>query len=176
MGTCHLVCVYHKGCYAIAEYGHCDGYPRATGVQILKFLTPTNIDKLQKGLQFIKVYDGYDEDDKAEALIGILGANVLDEVAEASDSSTSVEVGMDLKFASNSLFCEWVYVVDLDSQVLEVYQGDGISSLVSRTKTGKGHLIEADVCGQIYKASFGFAELPHEAEFVKTCNAEMDED
>jgi hypothetical protein len=37
-------------------------------------------------------------------------------------------------------------------------------------------LIEADVCGQIYKASLGFAELPHEAEFVKTCNAEMDED
>jgi hypothetical protein len=171
MGTRHLVCVYHKGRFVIAEYGHWDGYPSATGVQILKFLTPTNIDKLRKGLQFIKVYDGYDEYDKPEALVGMLGANILDEVAKASDSSTVVEVGMNLEFASNSLFCEWVYVVDLDSQVLEVYQGgDGI------TKTGKGRLIEADVCGQIHKASFGFAKLPHEAEFVKTCDPEVDED
>jgi hypothetical protein len=165
MGTCHLVCVYHKGCYAIAEYGHCDGYPRATGVQILKFLTPTNIDKLQKGLQFIKVYDGYDEDDKAEALIGMLGANVLDEVAKASDSSTPVEVGMDLKFASNSLFCEWVYVVDLDGGVFEIYKPDRKGD--PERITDQGSLSEAEVRGQLLTASLKFADLPDEAEFMR---------
>lgn len=31
----------------------------------------------------------------------------------------------DLEFLNNGLFCEWVYVVDLDDEVFEVYRGSG---------------------------------------------------
>src|SRR5690606_27282651 len=33
------------------------------------------------------------------------------------------EVHLQVEFASDSLFCEFAYVVDLDNDVLEVYQG-----------------------------------------------------
>ena len=34
-----------------------------------------------------------------------------------------VELYLDVDFIANGLFCEWVYVVDLDSNTFEIYQG-----------------------------------------------------
>ena len=34
-----------------------------------------------------------------------------------------VELYLDVDFVANGLLCEWVYVVDLDSNTFEIYQG-----------------------------------------------------
>jgi hypothetical protein len=168
MGTRHLVCVYHKGRIVLAQYGQFDGYPSNAGVYVLKFLTPANIERLRAGLERIQPYAAYEQ---GELYINSrLGAGILAEVAEAGDRSAGIEAGMDPDFANNGLMCEWVYVVDVDGCVLQVYKGNGDwEGPESSSTVTEGRLGEAKVRGQIFMASFGFAELPDEDEFVKTC-------
>jgi hypothetical protein len=78
-----------------------------------------------------------------------------------------------LDFASNGLFCEWAYVVDLDNEgALKVYKG-------SRDYRGTtaGRFGEAGVVQQELKARFAFGGLPGgEEEFVRACGGYEDED
>jgi hypothetical protein len=121
-------------------------------------------------LKRIRPYAAYD---RGELYINCkLGAGILAEVAKAGDRSAHIEVGMDLEFANNGLMCEWAYMVDVDGCVLQVYKGDGDwegPGSSSTSAVSEGRLGEAKVRGQIWMASFGFAELPGEDEFVKAC-------
>ena len=47
------------------------------------------------------------------------GADILGMIA----SGKVKKVSLNLNFAADSLFCEWAYVLDLDREVLEVYEG-----------------------------------------------------
>ncbi|KAL1632727.1 hypothetical protein SLS56_003424 [Neofusicoccum ribis] len=48
MGTRHLILVYYKGAYHIAQYGQWDGYPSGQGAIVLAFARdPTNITRLK---------------------------------------------------------------------------------------------------------------------------------
>ena len=48
MGTRHLILVYYKGKYHIAQYGQWDGHPRGQGVTVLGFVrSPENLSKLR---------------------------------------------------------------------------------------------------------------------------------
>lgn len=55
------------------------------------------------------------------SLHGSTGAGILDMIAEASEENT-VPIKLDLEFATGWL-CEWIYVIDLDGEVLEVFNG-----------------------------------------------------
>ncbi|AEO54286.1 hypothetical protein MYCTH_2313755 [Thermothelomyces thermophilus ATCC 42464] len=51
MGTRHLICVFWKGKWVLAQYGQFDGYPEGQGVKIFNFLSyARNIDNLKAGL------------------------------------------------------------------------------------------------------------------------------
>ncbi|KAF2194392.1 hypothetical protein K469DRAFT_773578, partial [Zopfia rhizophila CBS 207.26] len=53
-GTRHLICVFHKGRFVVAQYGQWDGYPEGQGVTLMKFLcVPINIQRLKDGLKHI---------------------------------------------------------------------------------------------------------------------------
>jgi hypothetical protein len=57
MGTRHLIFVYYKGKYCIAQYGQWDGYPDGQGVVVLDFAQdPSNIAKLQAALDNDMIY------------------------------------------------------------------------------------------------------------------------
>lgn len=170
MGTRHLVCIYHAGRFIVAQYGHYDGYPEGVGAgaTILKFLaTPGNIARLRAGIPFIKV-------EHEEGSLD--GAEVLSTVAGAGERSAEVEVGFDLEFASDSLFCEWAYVVDLDGEVLEVYQGGVRWDAKEASVPDQGRFKEVGVCGQVHTATFAFAGLPDEKGFVKACYQGQEDD
>ncbi|RYP51567.1 hypothetical protein DL769_010793 [Monosporascus sp. CRB-8-3] len=48
MGTRHLILVYYKGQYRIAQYGQWDGYPEGQGATVLRFVSdPENLSKLR---------------------------------------------------------------------------------------------------------------------------------
>ncbi|KAK4042076.1 hypothetical protein C8A01DRAFT_44852 [Parachaetomium inaequale] len=52
MGTRHLICIFWKGKWVIAQYGQFDGYPDGQGAKIVKFLAVArNIDNLKAGLE-----------------------------------------------------------------------------------------------------------------------------
>lgn len=163
MGTRHLACVYHKGRFVIAQYGQHNGDPDITGTAILEFLLePANIEALRAGIPFIKV-------EQDLSITGIFGAAVLEHVVKAGVESVEVEVGLDMEFASDGLMCSWAYVVDLDAEVLEVYRGYHGPSEELRGVADAGRFKEANVRGQIRKATFAFAELPEEEDFLKIC-------
>jgi hypothetical protein len=162
MGTRHLICVYHKGRFVIAQIGLHNGDPHVMGVHILEFLmSEDNIDGLRAGLKFIKYYEG----DDPEMSLDHQGYVVLKDVARAGYLSDEIELVMDLDFASNSVMCTWVYVVDLDGGVFEIYKPDRKGD--PERITNQGRFSEAEVRGQLLTASFKFADLPDEAEFMR---------
>jgi hypothetical protein len=162
MGTRHLICVYHKGRFVIAQIGLHNGDPHVMGVHILEFIASAeNIDDLRAGLQFIKIYEG----DDPEFCLNHQGSVVLKDVAKAGYHSDEIELVMDLDFASDSVMCSWVYVVDLDGGVFEIYMADRKGD--SEKITDQGRLSEAEVRGQLFTASFELADLHDEDEFMR---------
>ncbi|KAI8819577.1 uncharacterized protein EV422DRAFT_533542 [Fimicolochytrium jonesii] len=57
MGTRHLILVYYKGSYHIAQYGQWDGYPSGQGADILDFISdPENLANLQAAIDAGHLY------------------------------------------------------------------------------------------------------------------------
>lgn len=145
MGTRNLTCVYHEGKYKVAKYGQWDGYLEGLGKALVGFLsTEFNREKFLAGLaktrtvtdaeikqfyvdagadpesqwvnmsvaeKFKKAHYSLDRDcSGAQLLKGIQDGQVT-------------ELYPDLEFAADSLFCEWLYVLDLDKGTFEIYKG-----------------------------------------------------
>ena len=132
MGTRNLTCVVLNDEFKVAQYGQWDGQPEVTGIGILNFLR-----------------DHFDKDFHSYGFIRHVGASEFINLSEVGIDETewniiklapqfSRDVGYkilnmlkngplylynDVKFAKDSLFCEWAYVVDLDNKTFEVYNG-----------------------------------------------------
>ena len=132
---------------------------------VLHFLTKANIKRLREKIHFVplpKPWAGEKYDSR--------GVAILKDVASARETIDHV---FRLDFASNGLFCEWAYVVDLDGEgALEVYKG---SKHFHGTTAGR--FGEAGVVQQELKATFSFDKLPSaEDEFVKACGCDDGEE
>lgn len=97
-----------------------------------------------------------------------VGGKILDIVLKRPD----VELGLKdtRSFAGDSLFCEWAYVIDLDTEVLEVYRGFNKTPTPadSRFPSGAEWLEKSDGYEPVRLiASYPLAELPTEEEFVE---------
>lgn len=186
MGTRHLICVYHKGRFQVAHYGQWDGYPSGQGITVLKFLIrPGNIERLKAGLEHTKIivantcedFANLSEDDRqllqsSASCSRDTGAKILDMVAQAGDADTAegkIPIVLDLEFHKDGLFCEWVYVVDLDEEALEVYVGRfGLER--RRLRPGSVRFGEDSGIGLI--ESFAFDSLPEDLQQLEVHDAE----
>jgi hypothetical protein len=144
MGTRNLICVVKDGKFKVAQYAQFDGYPAGQGVVALEFLRTADLDKF--AAQVDKCYFGTDAEveaayskysnkdgwmtmEQAELMKASehghlsrdTGAGILTVIQESKKDSLMLKDSS--SFAADSLFCEWAYIVDLDSKVLEVYQG-----------------------------------------------------
>ncbi|OJD31028.1 uncharacterized protein BKCO1_5300061 [Diplodia corticola] len=129
MGTRHLVLVYYNGAYHIAQYGQFDGYPAGSGAQILRFISdPAKVAKLKAVLSNADamLYTPTEEqcqqlDPEIHPSMSIsTGGAILETVANATEP---VPIIKEMWFLADQVSCEWVYCVDLDDGVLEVYSG-----------------------------------------------------
>lgn len=139
MGTRSLTIVKHSGEYKVAQYGQWDGYPEGQGVRALQFAQ--KISAMNPRLKFTRKVDvvqvaskEYIDDINARVDDGSLkdwaetypelsrdtGAKILDMIM---DRSSGLTLNNDINFAADSLFCEWAYVIDLDENRFEVYEG-----------------------------------------------------
>lgn len=136
MGTRNLTFVQLDGQYRIAQYGQWDGYPSGQGATVLdflktwdrplfesklraaKFLTGEDIEQISKEIKEKNLQNSWQN--KWPALTRDTGAKILQLV---QDSDPGIRLKDETDFAGDSLFCEWAYVLDLDANVLEVYQG-----------------------------------------------------
>ncbi|KAI1913682.1 hypothetical protein LOZ61_002568 [Ophidiomyces ophidiicola] len=106
------------------------------------------------------------------SLSRLTGGGILAVVAEATAEKT-IPILMDLRFANDSLFCEWAYCVDLDAGVFEVF-GGGCS------KESSGSTRFQDVGGPeepvpTFIKSFPLDKLPKNQDvLVRTLNRAID--
>lgn len=147
MGTRNLTCVVSGGEYKLAQYGQWDGYPGGQGLTALCFAREWLCDELLIDVFRLKLdsvrFATEDEQKRLWADIGATGEFVSMKQSDEMDkrhpyfsrdngagilemvrkSSGEVLTRNDIEFASDSLFCEWAYVIDLDRRVLEAYRG-----------------------------------------------------
>nr|OQO16738.1 hypothetical protein B0A51_15280 [Rachicladosporium sp. CCFEE 5018] len=177
MGTRHLVCIYYQG--------------------LLRFIAiPDNIRKLKLGLTHIVVLSEsgtpglspdfqkaltysptspkeYHDIFNTPASFGnYASTDILSYIAKA-DAKHPVQICRWLSFA-NADMCEWVYVIDLDAQVFEVYspphdkviKPKGQGTLWKHLPKGKDSV---DLM-----AKFALSDLPAEEKFLDACYAGSD--
>lgn len=154
MGTRNVTLVIHKGEIRMAQYGQWDGYPDGVGKDIAEVLEERSIVDLRKAMdkcvfvddETVKRYyaeaghDGnemgvkMDVSDRFKAAHPLLnrdysGGKALEAMLEATISTKTFELRDQRDFAGDSLFCEWAYVIDLDKETVEVYEGFNKSPL-----------------------------------------------
>ena len=145
MGTRHLICAVVDGEYKVAQYGQWDGYPDGKGVAMLNFLRRLKLDVFAQKLRtMITPWDEAEMNrriteaggDPKSPYMSIDVADRLSAISPETSRDTSVALlsllmtterplmlQSSLDFASDSLFCEWAYVIDLDKNTFEVYRG-----------------------------------------------------
>ncbi len=146
MGTRNLTMVISNGETKVAQYGQWDGYPSGNGVIVLDFLHTTNLEEfkkklnkvifvngnkekeIQKWLESIGCKDGWMTGEQSKLyqkkypyLTRDNGAAILEMIRDTEDDEIWITDSSD--FAGDSLFCEWAYLIDLDKNKLEVYEG-----------------------------------------------------
>jgi len=95
-------------------YNHSDSYPTGLGVEVARLLARTTKTKLIPIVERIKLVEDNDENyRRLRDTQGDLRA-YLDGLTEMIDNK---------KFLTDSLFCEWAYIINLDTGRLEVYEG-----------------------------------------------------
>jgi hypothetical protein len=155
MGTRHLVCVVKDKEYKVAQYGQWDGYPSGQGQGVVDFIKGEgNIEKLETSLSRVRYLDYKDRDKEfidnynknappymsspetrspdqikwfSNYQTRDLGAQILSNIAFSEDEEILLTDSID--FAKDSLFCEYAYIVNLDTQELEIYKGFNTSPL-----------------------------------------------
>lgn len=149
MGTRNLTMVVCDGKMKVAQYGQWDGYPDGQGVTILNFLSnKENITKLKdklkcvrflepkgKDKELVESYDknapvwSNDPDNRTEEqkswFENYINRDIAGEILEKIANSERSEIILrdHSGFIKDSLFCEWAYLVDLDKNTFEVYEG-----------------------------------------------------
>jgi len=142
MGTRNLTCVFIDNDFKVAQYGQWDGYPSGQGATLLELLAKLDLDTLKKNVRASR----WATDEEVEAAWAEAGADpsaefvpmeVADKLAKNHPEwhrDTAAEIvemlgegplalRNNLWFATDGVFCEWAYVVDLDAMTLEVYAG-----------------------------------------------------
>ncbi|TIA16274.1 hypothetical protein D6C80_04639 [Aureobasidium pullulans] len=128
MGTRNLTIVYYKGKYRICQYGQWDG--DSQGLTIYNFLLdPANITKLEKVLDAgdSLIHTLTDEEYKAwgeEMFAAQMAWNQRPRDPDTWELFQQEPVKLKIwgmKFITDTLCCEWAWVVDLDKKVLEAY-------------------------------------------------------
>lgn len=150
MGTRNLTAVVIDGDFKIAQYGQWDGYPEGQGATVLHFLQTADLGKFREAVRSLHWITPEEEaarvqgwkdagaDESGWVSQGVaqkfmadypkyshlsrdVGAAILERVYDGDITFVVDSRG----FGNDDLFCEWAYVVDLDNNVLEVYEGGG---------------------------------------------------
>ena len=149
MGTRNLTMVISDKKIKVAQYGQWDGYPSGVGLGLLNLLSDKELfEKFKANLSKVRFVDdeGIDKDfiesynknaseytnsldkrtpEQKEWFENFITRDLAEEVLKNIANSNLPEILLNDKsdFAGDSLFCEWAYVVDLDKNTFEVYEG-----------------------------------------------------
>lgn len=190
MGTRHLIAVVLGGDFKIAQYGQWDGYPEGQGKDVLEFLRAMDRAKFVRSLErttFIdpaeaqKLVDAAGGGDRWQKTYPHWSRDMGSDVLQFVQDSDGTQLLDRRAFASESLFCEWAYVIDLDTNTLEVYKGFNTTGRPAEGRF-KDFPLEKKYEGQsqYYPISlvktYQLAELPTDEEFLAELNPPDEEE
>ena len=200
MGTRNLTVVVHNQEVKVASYGQYDGFPDSLGVKLLKFFSnPENTENLKEILPKVRLWNDKDQKQQDEFLAsigctnGILNDKQKEEfkkkypfryrerygrLREGQILEVLLELGHLDKlattdaydFASDSLFCEWAYVIDYDKNSFEVYKGLNTLGISKEDRFFPLYDGKNDYYPVKILASFPLDDLPDENEFLLDCS------
>lgn len=189
MGTRNLTAVFMDGEYRVAQYGQWDGYPEGQGEICLHFLRDKMNEKKFRE-QLNNVHFGNEEE--LDKLFSEFGADASGSISmenyarfkeaypelhrdTASEILQMIQDGNvrvlknDLDFASDGLFCEWAYVIDLDTRRFEVYTGFHKEPLTEKDRFYFLKDKEANGYSGVHMVfSWSIDDLPTDEVFIKT--------
>lgn len=145
MGTSNLTIAKKDGEIKFAKYCQWDGYPSGVGTDILDALKTIGIDRVKEIVDRVRLLTEDDTNyiDSFDRMVAVNkhgytinepewkvkfpwvsrdcnGGELLNHLNN-TDDTLAVKYHED--FAADSLFCEWCYVIDLDLNTFEVYEG-----------------------------------------------------
>lgn len=207
MGTRNLTIVHSNGEYKVAQYGQWDGYPEGLGCQLLKYLKGINISELRNAVndctyltkeEFDEILKKINEAQKDNPkfswqkfypeLSRDTGGDILDLIM----FKNKTKLQNLLNFAADSLFCEWVYVIDLDKNTFEIYEGFNHEPLTQDDRfyflmneankinnerkkySSNSHKTESYYPVK-FVAEYDLDALPNETDFINAFNSEEEE-
>ena len=180
MGTRHLIAVQKDNEYKVAQYGQWDGYLSGQGDSILKFFNENDLETFRNKVdncffgtqeQIDEAYapytngDGWMTMEQADAfkltefshLSRDTGADILNVILKSNGPLMLID---QIDFAKDSLFCEYAYVIDLDKDILEVYQGFNTDPLPEGARFTGAAKDDGDYQAVKLAASFPLGNLP----------------
>lgn len=148
MGTRHMIGVIKGGTYRVGQYGQWDGYPEGQGYTVLDIMRNVNLDAFNQSIEHCKFVDqkrvremyveAGDSPDNTSGFIDMAiadkfrelypsmsrdtGAKILEIVMSATEEKP-VELFDQHDFLDDETFCEFAYVVNLDTKKLICYAG-----------------------------------------------------
>ena len=202
MGTRNLTVVVQNQEVKVAQYGQYDGFPDSLGVKLLKFFSnPENTEKLKEILPKVRLWNEKDQKQQDEFLesIGCTNGILNDKQKEEFKKrypfryrerygrlreGQILEVLLEFHhlyeiattdaydFASDSLFCEWAYVIDYDKNTFEVFKGLNTSGISEEDRFFPLYDEKNDYYPVKILASFPLDDLPDENEFLLDCSTQ----
>lgn len=122
-----------------STYNHYDSYPDGLGEEVVKFIRASNIVEMNEIFDRLTIVDSdaTPTPEQIEACKQYADTSVsTGQLTEwyvllrsaqgdlfALRDGLSYMIGGGKEFMKDSLFCEWAYIINLDDNVLEVYQG-----------------------------------------------------
>lgn len=185
MGTRGLTCVIHREKPVVAQYWGYDNYPSYAGVEMLKFakrlseegVRQTFEESLDKSrllteeefrtsiARITDEHGGYSRTklEEIHPQFYMPGFELLHWLADGN----SGELEDSYDFAADSLFCEWCYVIDLDKDTFEVYEGFNKHILSSAERF---HNLDVDAASEYQPVrhlnTYKLDNLPDEEKFL----------
>jgi hypothetical protein len=158
--------VRHDG--ELLSYNHSDSYPEYLGVNLLGWLKEVEIGALGPRVDQIALVRSGDRcpDDPEKDWYSVL---------PQGDPEASLRLGVmsdDRLFPGDSLFCEWAYVINLDTGFFEVYKG----FQAEPHSAGRfARLAPLEAVGNTYYpvkmvAAYSLTELPSSEQFLSDLN------
>tara|TARA_B100000745_G_C20033176_1_gene351828 strand:- start:28 stop:618 length:591 start_codon:yes stop_codon:yes gene_type:complete len=158
MGTRHLVAAIVDNEFRVAQYGQFDGYPTGQGQDLVDYLRKVDISELYERVkqvrfandedietvrellnQFNKMLPDYEGYEELERKLEPFAPSCSSEIFEyLMDNPDCLPLKDNSNFGKDSLFCEWAYIVNFDTNSLEVYKGFNMNPVPESNPFAKG--------------------------------------
>ena len=190
MSTRGAIGFYYNG-DTKAFYNHFDSYPECLGISVLNQVRRMNLNDMRERFKSIVMVDE-DSMPKPELMtryadvadLGVSSHSLSDWYCLLRNVQGRLDLYMDgtiehmidaVDFLTDSLYCEWAYIVNLDDGTLEVYKGFNRDK-GAQGRYRKGKADRYGYYGVSLLTTFPLDNLPSESEFLSKVSALVGDD